>query len=167
MTTTTHVTTSCLITLVTIHSRMDSLEKLLIAAGVSFISHLILDCIPHGFIADPKTIFKKAMPTLLELAPGPIILISAIWVFGNPLLFLTAACFSILPDVATTLLYKKRNLMAQIPGILFIHRIHRKVHWFETDNPDGTVSYLFPNQPLLVVEAFVTLSLLIVLRIII
>jgi len=33
-----------------------------------------------------------------------------------------------------------------------LHRFHRLVHWFEIDNPDGSVSYLFSNRPLLIVE---------------
>ena len=163
MTTTTHITASCLITVLAIKSGLDSIEKLLVVALASFVAHLIIDLIPHGFIADPSTIFKKIMPTLLELAPGPVILLLAIAAFGNPILFCWSAAFGILPDIVTTLVWKNRGLVSQLPGVSAINRLHRKVHWFETDHPDGTVSYRFPNRPMLALESLFIIFLLLVL----
>jgi hypothetical protein len=163
VTTTTHISASCLITVLAIKSGLDSIEKLLVVAAASFVSHFIIDLIPHGFIADPSTIFKKTMPTLLELAPGPVILLLAIAAFGSPLLFLWAAGLSIIPDVVTTLTWKGNDQVVRVPGLSLIHRLHRKVHWFETDHPDGTVSYLFPSQPLIALEALFIIFLLLVL----
>jgi hypothetical protein len=163
MTTTTHISSACIITVIAVKSGIDTAEKFLIVACASFVAHLMLDIIPHGFIAAPHTIFKKILPTLLELGPGPVILVFAIYVFGNPLLFLWAAGFSILPDIASTLIWKNQERFCTIPGFALIHRIHRTVHWFEIDNPDGTVSYLFPSRPLLAVEAVLILSFLFLL----
>jgi len=111
----------------------------------------------------PIRFLKKLTPTLLELGPGAVILIFAISVFGNPVLFLWAAGFSILPDIASTLLWQNQERFCTIPGFALIHRIHRTVHWFETDNPDGSVSYLFPSRPLLALEAVLILSFLFLL----
>jgi len=163
MTTTTHISSACIITVLALKSGIDTAEKFLIVACASFVSHLIFDIIPHGFIATPHTIFKKILPTLLELGPGAVILIFAISVFGNPVLFLWAAGFGILPDIASTLIWKNQKRFSSIPGFPLIHRIHRTVHWFETDNPDGTVSYLFPSRPLLAAEAVLNLSFLFLL----
>jgi hypothetical protein len=163
MTTTTHIATSCLITVFTLGSGLNTLGQVIVAAVGSFCSHLLLDVIPHGFIAEPKTIFKKAVPTLLELVPGPVILLLMIRAYGNPLLFIWAAGCSILPDIATTLMWNNKELVSRIPGVSLIHRIHRLVHWFEKDNCDGTVSYLFPKHPLLALESFLIISLLIAL----
>lgn len=163
MTTTTHISAACVIAALAVKSNLDSMEKLLVVAAASLASHFIIDLIPHGFVADPNTIFKKIMPTILELAPGPVILLFAIATFGSPLLFLWAAGFSIIPDVVSTLIWKGNLLVLKIPGLARIHQLHRKVHWFETDNPDGTVSYLFPNRPLLALEGLLIASLLLVL----
>jgi hypothetical protein len=57
--------------------------------------------------------------------------------------------------VTTT--WKGNHQIAKIP------RLHCKVHWFETDHPDGTVSYLFPNRPMLVLEYVLVISLLLAL----
>ncbi len=163
MTTTTHIATSCLITVFTIRSGIDDIKQFVIVAVVSFMSHLIIDIIPHGFIAEPRTIFRKALPTLFELVPGPLILVFSIQALGHPLLFLWASGFSILPDVATTLIWNNKKRDSRVPGILFIHRLHRMVHWFEKDNPDGTVSYIFPKHPLLALESFLIIFLLFIL----
>ena len=163
MTTTTHITSSCIVTVLAVKSGIDTAEKFLIVACATFAAHLILDIIPHGFIATPHTIFKKTVPTLLELGPGSVILILAIYVFGNPVLFLWAAGFSILPDIASTLIWKNPERFCTIPGFALIHRIHRTVQWFETANPDGTISYLFPGRPLLAVEAALIISFLFLL----
>jgi hypothetical protein len=163
MTTTTHISSACIISVLAIKSGIDTVEKFLIVACASFVAHLMLDTIPHGFIAEPHTIFKRILPTLLELGPGPVILIFAIYVFGNPVLFLWAAGFSILPDIASTLIWKNQERFSSVPGFPLIHRIHRTVHWFEIDNSDGSVSYLFPGRPLLAVECVLILSFLFVL----
>jgi hypothetical protein len=154
MTPTTHVASSCLITVVTLQSGLDNAQKIVTVAGTSFLLHLILDIFPHGYIATPSTIFKKVVPTIVEMLPPPFILITAICLFDNAFLFLTASFFGILPDIISTLFYKKREVIARIPYFVFIHKIHRKVHWFETEHSDGTVSFLFPNVFLLVCEAF-------------
>ena len=163
MTTTTHISSACIITVLAIKSGIDTVEKFLIVACASFVAHLILDLIPHGFIAEPETIFKKTIPTLLELGPGPVILIFAISVFGNPVLFLWATGFSILPDIASTLIWLNQKRFFSVPGFPLIHCMHRTVHWFAIDNPDGSVSYLFPSRPLLALEAVLILSFLFLL----
>jgi hypothetical protein len=163
MTTTTHITASCLITALAIKSGLNPVEKLLAVAAASLVSHYIIDLIPHGFVAVPNTLFKKFIPTFFELAPGPVILLFAMAMFGSPLLFLWAAVFSVIPDVVTTLTWKGNDRVVKVPGLSLIHRLHRKVHWFETDHPDGTVSYLFPNRPMLTVEALLVTVLLLIL----
>jgi len=163
MTTTTHIAASCLITAFTIQSGMDTVQKAAVVTAGSLLAHLILDILPHGFIATPSTIFKKVIPTITELVPGPLIMIIAIWFFNNAFFFLIASFFGILPDIITTLFYKNKKLLLNISPILAIHKIHRKVHWFETEHADGTVSYLFPNTPILALEAFFTVFILIIL----
>jgi hypothetical protein len=163
MTTTTHISAACVIAALAVKSGLESMEKLLVVAAAALVSHFVIDLIPHGFIAHPDTIFKKFLPTLLELAPGPVILMLSIAVFGSPLLFIWAAGFSILPDIVSTLIWKKNRRILKIPGPALIHLLHRRVHWFETDHPDGTVSYLFPNRPMLAVEALLVTSLLLIL----
>ena len=59
-----------------------------------------------------------------------------------------------------TTTWKGNHQIVKVPGLSLIHRLHRKVHWFETDHPDGTVSYLFPNRPMLVLEYVLVISLL-------
>ena len=63
MTTTTHITASCLITTLAIKSGLRPVEGLLAVAAASLVSHFIIDPIPHGFIAHPHTLFKKFLPT--------------------------------------------------------------------------------------------------------
>ena len=163
MTTTTHIAASCLITAFTIQSGMDTVQKAVVVTAGSLLAHLILDIVPHGFIATPSTIFKKVLPTITELLPGPLIMIIAIWFFNNAFLFLIASFSGILPDIITTLFYKNKKLLLNISPILAIHKIHRKVHWFEIEHADGTVSYRFPNTPILALEALFTVFLLILL----
>jgi hypothetical protein len=163
VTTTTHITASCVIAALAIKSGLGPAEKLLAVALASLASHFIIDLIPHGFIAHPDTIFKKFMPTFFELAPGPVIMLCAMAAFGSPLLFLWAAGFSIIPDVVTTLTWKGNDRIVTVPGLSLIHWLHREVHWFETDHPDGTVTYLFPNRPMLALEALLVICLLLVL----
>lgn len=163
MTATTHISAACFIAALAVKSNLDSMEKLLVVAAASLASHFIIDLIPHGFVADPHTIFVKIAPTLLELVPGPVILLLSVAMFGSPVLFIWAAGFSIIPDVVSTLIWKGNLLVLKVPGLSLIHRLHRKVHWFETDHPDGTVSYLFPNRPLLALEGLLIASLLLVL----
>jgi hypothetical protein len=163
MTPTTHVATSCLITVLTVQSGMDGLQKLLVVTGGSLFAHLIFDIVPHGLITTPNTIFKKIIPTVVELFPGPLILIVTIWLFGNPFLFLVASFFGLIPDLSTVLYCRKKEVALKIPFVSFIHQIHRKIHWFETEHSDGTVSYLFPKNPLLTLEAFLTVFILMVL----
>ena len=156
MTATTHITVSCLVTTLTFQTTTDNLYRFSIVTGVSLLSHFVLDLLPHGFIAKPTTLFKKLWPTLLELLPGPLILLAAIFLFGNGILFLSAAFFSILPDLVTTLYYTRKHLVSSSPPLLYLHILHRKVHWFETEHPDGSVSYRYPNLPLLAVEGLFT-----------
>ena len=163
MTSTTHVATSCLITVISIQSCTNNVQTILVVTGGSLLAHLILDVFPHGYIATPSTLFKKIVPTVLELVPGPIILIVSIWLFEHAFLFLIAALFGILPDIITVLFYKRKERISRIPPILFIHNIHRNVHWFETENADGTVSFPLPNAILLSFEAILITSILILL----
>ena len=151
MTPTTHIASSCLLTNVMVSSGAGETIVLAVLSFGSLALHFILDCIPHGFISTPWTIFKKIVPTAIELVPGPLILAAAILVFGHPVLFLLAAAFSLLPDICTTLVCKYKRL-ADIYPLRVLHRFHRWVHWFETDNPDGSVTFIFRNKPLLVIE---------------
>jgi hypothetical protein len=163
MTTTTHISASCVIAALAIRSGLDSIEKLLVVAATAFAAHFILDLIPHSFIAAPHTIFKKVLPTIFELAPGPVILLLAIGVYGNPFLFCWSAAFGILPDIATTLLWKNIGPVSRLPGFSTIHRLHRAVHWFEKDNPDGTVSFKFSGRLLIALESVLFISLILCL----
>lgn len=157
---TTHIAASCLLTVYTIQSSADDFTKLLTVTAGSLLAHLVLDLVPHGFIATPYTIFKKFIPTAMEIIPGPLILLSSIWLFGNPLLFLVACVCGLIPDLCTTLLWRGKERARKIPCVSLIHVVHRKAHWFETEHADGTISYLFPNRPLLVSEAICTVCLL-------
>jgi len=159
MTTTTHIAVSCSITVCIIPSSNNDLFKAVLVSAEALFAHFLLDALPHGFIAKPTTIFKEALPTLAELVPGPLILITAVWLFDNPLLFFLAASFGILPDVITTLYYKKKNI-SSIPLFPYMHTMHRRMHWFETEHPDGTYSCRFPNKVLLVCEALFTCGIL-------
>jgi hypothetical protein len=62
----------------------------------------------------------------------------------------------VLPDIITTLYYTRKHLVFSVPPLLYLHKLHRKVHWFETEHPDGTCSYRYPNLPLLAAEALFT-----------
>ena len=115
--------------------------------------HFLLDCLPHGFIATPRTIFKKAVPTIIELAPGPLIFAAAILIFGHPLLFMLAAACSLIPDICSTLIWNHNSRAGALYPLRAMHRLHRLVHWFETDHPDGSVTHRFSNGPLLAAEA--------------
>ena len=160
MTTTTHIAVSAFITVCIIDSPLDdSLAAAVVAAG-ALCSHFVLDALPHGFIAKPTTIFKEAMPTVAELLPGPLLLITVIWLFDNAPLFLLAASCGILPDVISTLYYKKKKIISYLPLFPYIHALHRKVHWFETDYPDGSSASRFPNKVLLAWEALFTCGVL-------
>ena len=154
MTATTHITVSCLITTVTIQSVPGGLKRYVIATGLSLLSHFILDLLPHGFIAKPTTLFRKLWPTLLELLPGPVMLVAVISLCGNGKLFVSAAFFSILPDIITTLYYTKKYFVSSFAPFLYLHILHRMVRWFETEHSDGSCSYRFPRFPLLAGEAF-------------
>jgi hypothetical protein len=99
------------------------------------------------------------LPTLAEEVPGPLLLIAAVWLFDNGLLFVLASSFGILPDVITTVYYKKKR-MVSIPLLPYIHTLHRRVHWFETQHPDGSFSCRFPNKVLLAGEALFTCCIL-------
>ena len=151
MTPTTHIASSCLLTTVMLNSGAGEAVVFAVLSIGSLALHFLLDCIPHGFIATPWTIFKKFTPTVIELVPGPLILAAAILVFGHPLFFLLATAFSLFPDICTTLVWKYKRLADMYP-LSVLHRLHRWVHWFEKDNPDGSVTFLFRNQPLLVME---------------
>jgi len=163
MTSTTHVASSCLIAVVTLQSGLDNVQTVVTVAGSSLLLHFILDIFPHGYIATPTTIFKKVVPTIVEMIPPPLILFAVIWLFDNTFLFLTASFFGILPDGITMVFYKRRKMIERIPYIVCIHTLHRKVHWFETEHSDGTVSFLFPNVFLLVCEGFFIISIVTVL----
>ena len=160
MTTTTHIAVSCFITALIIPSPVDDSHKAVIVSAGALFAHFLLDAFPHGFIAKPTTIFKETLPTLAELVPGPLILIMVIWLFDNALLFILAASFGILPDVISTMYYKNKKRLLSIPLVPYIHTIHRRVHWFETEYPDGSCSSRFPNTVLLVGEALFTCGVL-------
>ncbi|MCP4716492.1 MAG: hypothetical protein GY868_15335, partial [Deltaproteobacteria bacterium] len=153
----------CCITAGLIHGEVQTGAVLLGVTAGTLCSHFLLDFIPHGFIATPKTIFKKTVPTLIEIIPGPVILLAAILLFGHPELFFIAAVFSCLPDVVAVVYNRDAALTQKIPGARALHRLHRFIHWFETDHADGSTSFLFPNRPLLAVEVVVILGMLVVL----
>lgn len=159
MTTTTHTAVSCFITALIIPSPIDDSHKAVIVSAGALFSHFLLDALPHGFIAKPTTLFKETLPTLAELVPGPLILIAAVCLFDNALLFIAASSFGILPDVITTVYYKKKHMVA-IPLFSYIHTLHRRVHWFETEHADGMFSCRIPTALLLAGEALFTCCLL-------
>jgi len=159
MTATTHIAVSCLITTLTIQTTSNDLQRFVLVSGASLLSHFLLDLIPHGFIAKPTTIFKKLWPTVVELLPGPLILLAALSLYDNVMLFVCASFFGILPDIITTVYYKRRQLIASVPPLLYLHLLHRKIHWFETENPDGSCSYRFPPLPLLAGEGVFMLTI--------
>jgi len=160
---TTHIAASCLLTAYTLHSGMDTFPQVLVLSGGSLLLHYTLDVVPHGYIATPDTIFKKLIPTLIEIIPGPLILLASILVFGHPLFFIPAAIFGMLPDLVTTLYAANRGLAEKIPFAVPIHSLHRKLHWFEIDNADGSYTFMFPKNPLLVCEALFLTCLVVVL----
>ena len=160
MTTTTHIAVSCFITALIIPAPIDDLNKGVVVSAGALLAHFLLDALPHGFIAKPTTLFKETIPTLVELLPGPLILLAAVWLFNNTLLFCAASSFGILPDVITTVYYKKKKDLASIPLFSYIHTLHRKVHWFETEKPDGSFSSRFSNKVLLAGEALFTCAIL-------
>jgi hypothetical protein len=159
MTPTTHIASSCLLTAVMVNSGAGETTVFAVLSLGPLALHFLLDCIPHGFITTPWTLFKKIIPTLTELLPGPLILAASILVFGHPILFLLAAASSLLPDICSTLVWR-HNRFAEMLPLRIVHRLHRLVHWFETDHPDGSVSHLFPNRPLLAVETCCLMVLL-------
>jgi hypothetical protein len=163
MTPTTHIATACLLTTLVVKSGTEGLPALLVVTGGSLLLHLASDMIPHGYIATSHTIFRKIVPTVIEIFPGPLILLASIWLMGNPVLFIIAAFFGLLPDFATTLYCRDREKAAKIPLVLPLHRLHRKIHWFETELSDGEISFLFPNRPLLAFEAVCVFCILTVL----
>jgi len=160
---TTHIAASCLLTAYTINLDTSISSQLLILSGGSLSLHFALDIIPHGYIATPETIFKKPVLTLIEIIPGPIILLASILLFGNPFLFLLASFFGMVPDLATTLYSSKQGLAEKIPSIVPIHSLHRKLHWFEKDLEGGGYSFMFPKNPLLVCEVLFLICLVVVL----
>ncbi len=152
MTPTTHIASACLLTSVMLYSEAGAATTLAVVTLGSLALHFALDCIPHGFITTPWTIFTKFGPTAAELVPGPLILAGSIFAFGHPFLFLLAVVFSLIPDVCSTLVWK-RSRFAHLYPVRVLHRLHRFVHWFEIDHPDGSVTHMFANRPLLTVEA--------------
>jgi hypothetical protein len=151
MTPTTHIASACLLTAGMLKSGAGPGTMLAVLSIGSLVLHFALDCIPHGFITTPWTIFKKFGPTAAELVPGPLILAGSIFAFGHPFLFLIAAFFSLIPDACSTLVWNHSPGSTLYP-VRALHRLHRKAHWFETDHPDGTVTHMFANRPLLAVE---------------
>lgn len=163
MTITTHTAASCLLTVWTLGSGLGLLEKILILTVGSLMLHFTLDLFPHGFIATPVTIFKKTVPTILELVPGPVILLASILIFGNPIWFIVATGFGLLPDVLTTFLLRFEKVAEKVPFVKWSHKLHRIVHWFETDEPDGTITLHYPNHPMLAIEGVIMTGLVVVL----
>jgi hypothetical protein len=153
MTPTTHILSACVLTAGLLHFGAGPAALFAAVSIGSLALHFALDCIPHGFITTPWTIFKKFGPTAAELVPGPLILAGSILAFGHPFFFLTAAAFSLLPDLCSTLVWKRATGSALLP-VRALHRLHRSVHWFETDHSDGSVTHMFANKPLLAGEAF-------------
>ena len=160
---TTHIAASCLLTAYTINSDTGTFPQLMILSGGSLLLHFALDLIPHGYIATPETIFKKTLPTIIEVIPGPVILLISILKFKSPLLFILAAFFGILPDLVATLYNSNRDLAKKIPFIVSIQGLHRRVHWFEKDLEDGGYSFMFSKNPLLVFETLFLACLVMVL----
>jgi hypothetical protein len=160
---TTHIAASCLLTAYTINSDTGTFSQLMILSGGSLLLHFALDLIPHGYIATPETIFKKTLPTIIEVIPGPVILLISILKFKSPIFFILAAFFGILPDLVATLYTSNRGLAEKIPLVVPIHRLHRFIHWFETDLADGGYSFMFSKNPLLVCETLFLICLVLVL----
>jgi hypothetical protein len=163
MTVTTHIAASCLLTAYTLKTGMGEGEKVLVLSLGSLLLHYLLDLVPHGFIATPWTLFKKFIPTVLEFAPGPVILLTAILHFGHPGYFILAAGFGLIPDFCTVLLWKHRHSGRRPFLVWYIHALHRKVHWFEAEDDQGRVLHRFPNTALLILEACLAAVLVAVL----
>jgi len=157
---TTHIAASCLLTAYTLDSGVGTFPQLIVLSGGALLVHYALDIVPHGYIALPDTIFKKLIPTILETVPGPLILLASILIFGNPLLFILAAFFGMIPDLFTTLYVSNRGLAEKIPFAVSIHRLHRKLHWFEEDHGNGRYTFMFPKNPLLAGEVLLLAGLL-------
>jgi hypothetical protein len=163
MTSTTHVTASCVITATAIQWDISDLQKFILVTLAAFIAHFIFDIAPHGYIATPHTLFKKILPTTVELFPGPLILLGSNVLFGNPFLFMSASLCGVLPDIVTVLFYKQKEMISSAPPLRMVHSAHRKIHWFETEHPDGTVTFPFPNGILLTLELLLIIFLVIIL----
>ncbi len=153
MTPTTHITVSCLVTAFTLQAGAGPNVQIAVATAGCLAAHFAFDLVPHGCIATPQTIFRKVLPTMLEVVPGPLILAFSIQQFGSPLLFLTAALFGILPDIVTTLYGWNKSMVSRVPLAEALHLFHRKVHWFEQEQPDGEYVCPYPNKNLLFIEA--------------
>jgi len=157
VTTGTHVAASCLIAVCAMRSGLRPWAQAFAASAAALLAHLVLDMIPHGFVATPKTMFKKMMPTLAELLPAAIIVGTALAFSCQRLLFLAASFFGILPDIVSVLFYKRSGLISGSSPLLAIHRLHRTAHWFEDEQADGTVINRFHAAPLLSIEALLGL----------
>jgi len=157
MTTSTHVAASCLLAACALRTGLGPLAQAMAASAAALLAHLVLDMVPHGFVATPTTMFKKAGPTLAELLPAMIILGTALVLFGRAPLFLAASFFGIVPDMVSVVFYKRSDLIAGSSLLLTIHRLHRKAHWFEDEQADGTVINRFHAAPLLSIEALLGL----------
>lgn len=160
MTPTTHIASSCLLTTVMLRSGAGEAAMLAVLSIGSLALHFVLDCVPHGFITAPWSIFKKLVPTLAELVPGPLILLAAILIFGHPLLFILAAFCSLIPDICSVLVWKYNTRTGSLYPLRVLHLLHRLVHWFEKDHPNGSVTHRFANGPLLAAEACFVILLL-------
>lgn len=157
---TTHIAASCLLTVCTVNSGLASIPSLAVLTGGSLLLHYGLDTIPHGYVATPQTLFKKAVPTIIEMVPGPLIFIASVMLFGHPFLFALAAFFGLLPDMIIMLYHSKPGLADKIPLAVFLHRLHRRVHWFEIDHDDGSCTFLFPKNPMLVCEGILLTAII-------
>lgn len=147
----------------TIESGMDGLPQVLTLTGGALLLHFALDLVPHGYVATARTIFREALPTIVDTVPTLLVLIASIVTFGNPLLFLTASFFGLLPDVFSTLHVANRRLARRIPTVSFVHAVHGKIHWLPNDDPANTLPAMLQRGPLLACEGVFMLGILAVL----
>lgn len=150
---TTHIAASCLIAAGIDGAGLGTGWSWGLAVAGGFSAHLALDLVPHGFIATPDTMFRKFWPTVAEIVPALAVLGWGLLRFGSPLLCLVTVAAGLAPDVVTGLRAKCPGLVDSWAPVRAVHVLHRSVHWFEKDLPDGTVQFRFPPVPLLAIEA--------------
>lgn len=150
---TTHIAVSCLIAAGIDAAALGPGWSCGLAVAGGFSAHLALDLVPHGFIATPDTMFRKFWPTVAEIVPALAVLGWGLLRAAPPVLCMVTVAAGLAPDVVTALRAKRSGLVDGWAPARAVHVLHRRVHWFEKDLPDGTVQFRFRPVPLLAFEA--------------